>query len=491
MLKGLLANNQPKKVPSMKRADSKKLMPQGSNIMGNKMKKGTSGLNLDAQTKKLLSKGSALLIKRLSGMLLPEENEEEEAPVIELTPKQLDEDISRMLKEENPIAPKVQVHYSYITNKFHRNELVDQLVIHFEQDGETILKDLDEAKIQEEIIEVREGLIKETVKQHELMDSQGNYDYKTSSKIMRNKFNYNERQTQTPLQYIKEKGVSTAKPQLKNFSSEVNLSWIFDLYVKDAEHQAKEEEDKKPKKDQAAPNQAKKMDKQKAGSIYSTSFKRCLKIMERMIVQNEEEEKYSDYKYMFTEKGPEFSKGKEKNIYPLWRFLYPPNKKKNVTCICWNPYYTDMFAVSFGSYDFGKKKSAGSICLFSIKNTNYPEMVFQTEDGVMCIDFHPQSHALMAVGLYDGVVLVYDVRNRNRLPIYQSSIKTCKHTDPVWQVMWNPDISKNYNFYSISSDGRVMNWILMKDKLEPEEVIRLKLFNKKNKQNDEETSLIS
>jgi dynein intermediate chain 1 len=87
--------------------------------------------------------------------------------------------------------------------------------------------------------------------------------------------------------------------------------------------------------------------------------------------------------------------------------------------------------------------------------------------------------------------LVYDVRNRNKLPIYSSSVKTKKHSDPVWQIMWNPDISIYFNFYSISSDGRVMNWILMKDKLEPEEVIKLKLVNKKNKQNDEETSLIS
>lgn len=150
-----------------------------------------------------------------------------------------------------------------------------------------------------------------------------------------------------------------------------------------------------------------------------------------------------------------------------------------------------MFAVGFGSYDFGRKKSAGSICLFSIKNTNYPEMIFQTDDGVMSMDFHPTAYALLAVGLYDGVVLVYDVRNKNKLPIYQSSVKSKKHTDPVWQIMWNPDISVYYNFYSISSDGRVMNWILMKDKLEPEEVIRLKLINKKSKQTDEETSLIS
>lgn len=63
-----------------------------------------------------------------------------------------------------------------------------------------------------------------------------------------------------------------------------------------------------------------------------------------------------------------------------------------------------------------------------------------------------------------------------------------KHTDPVWQVSWNPDISKKYNFYSISSDGRVMNWILMKNKLEPEEVIKLKLTGKNS--DEEATSLI-
>lgn len=48
-------------------------------------------------------------------------------------------------------------------------------------------------------------------------------------------------------------------------------------------------------------------------------------------------------------------------------------------------------------------------------------------------------------------------------------------------------MAKNINFYSISSDGRVMNWVLMKNKLEPEEVIRLKLTGKSN---EEDISLI-
>ena len=73
--------------------------------------------------------------------------------------------------------------------------------------------------------------------------------------------------------------------------------------------------------------------------------------------------------------------------------------------------------------------------------------------------------------------MVFDIRLKgNNKPIYMSNVRTNKHTDPVWQVKWNEDVlSKNLNFYSISSDGRVTNWTLMKNKLEAEEVIKLKM----------------
>lgn len=61
-------------------------------------------------------------------------------------------------------------------------------------------------------------------------------------------------------------------------------------------------------------------------------------------------------------------------------------------------------------------------------------------------------------------------------------MRTAKHTDPVWQVKWAPlDGAKALSFYSISSDGRVTNWNLMKNKLEAEEVIKLKLVNDSEK----------
>jgi dynein intermediate chain 1 len=35
------------------------------------------------------------------------------------------------------------------------------------------------------------------------------------------------------------------------------------------------------------------------------------------------------------------------------------------------------------------------------------------ESGVMCLDFHPKYPALLAVGCYDGTVMVYDIRMKN------------------------------------------------------------------------------
>lgn len=52
----------------------------------------------------------------------------------------------------------------------------------------------------------------------------------------------------------------------------------------------------------------------------------------------------------------------------------------------------------------------------------------------MCLDFHPTHKSLLAVGCHDGTVMVFDIRHKANRPIYSSSIKTGKHTDPVWQV---------------------------------------------------------
>ena len=73
----------------------------------------------------------------------------------------------------------------------------------------------------------------------------------------------------------------------------------------------------------------------------------------------------------------------------------------------------------------------------------------------MCLNFHPNNPALLAVGCYDGCVMVFDIRSKSNKPIYSSSVRTSKHTDPVWEVSWQKEVdaTKQLNFFSISSDG--------------------------------------
>ncbi|KAL5506821.1 hypothetical protein EMCRGX_G008565 [Ephydatia muelleri] len=59
--------------------------------------------------------------------------------------------------------------------------------------------------------------------------------------------------------------------------------------------------------------------------------------------------------------------------------------------------------------------------------------VFQVDSGVMSLDIHPEHPYLIAVRLYDGTVAVYTLNGKGSIPLYRSTAKTGKHTDPVWQ----------------------------------------------------------
>ncbi len=70
---------------------------------------------------------------------------------------------------------------------------------------------------------------------------------------------------------------------------------------------------------------------------------------------------------------------------------------------------------------------------------------------------------------------VYDLKSEHpEKPRYRSTAKTGKHADPVWQVRWQPDdAEKKANFCSVSADGRVTQWTLVKNEIQHSDVITL------------------
>ena len=215
------------------------------------------------------------------------------------------------------------------------------------------------------------------------------------------------------------------------------------------------------------------------------------KIVERMLNLNTFGELARDYRF-YEDPADEFKDG-EGTLLPLWTFKYVDpdleesfdnkTQRLQVTDLQWNPKYGDLFAVSYGSYDFYKTCRKGFLCLFSLKNPSYPEYICSAGSGILCVDTHPSYPHIIAVGLYDGNVAVYDLSSSSSSPCYQSSAASGKHADAVWQVRpagrhqhrlliryfevkWAKDNLDGYlNFFSCSGDGRVTNWTIVKTSL--------------------------
>ena len=168
----------------------------------------------------------------------------------------------------------------------------------------------------------------------------------------------------------------------------------------------------------------------------------------------------------------------------LWDFICDETRGREVTCVAWNRLAPDVLAVGYGSRrgenkDLSSNSGAGLVAFWSLKNPEHPEWVFATPFGVTALDFSPTEFNLLAVGLHDGTVSVYDARvPGTNAPFLQSGGGVPgKHSDPVWQVSWargggDKDDKDASALVSISTDGRVTQWRLEKG-LEHVDLMRL------------------
>nr|XP_023483266.1 dynein intermediate chain 1, axonemal isoform X11 [Equus caballus] len=291
-----------------------------------------------------------------------------------------------------------------------------------------------------------------------------------------NKFNFSERASQTFNNPLRDRECQMEPPPRTNFSATANQWEIYDAYVEELEKQEKTKE-----KEKAKTPVAKKMGKmamRKMTSMESqsddiTKVTQAAKIVERMVNQNTYDDVAQDFKY-YEDAADEY-RDQEGTLLPLWKFQNDKAKRLAVTALCWNPKYNDLFAVGHGSYDF-MKQSRGMLLLYSMKNPSFPEYIFSSESGIMCLDMHVDHPYLVVVGHYDGNVAIYNLKKPHSQPSFRSSAKSGKHTDPVWQVKWQKDdMDNNLNFFSVSSDGRIVSWTLVKSELVHTDVIKLKV----------------
>ena len=238
--------------------------------------------------------------------------------------------------------------------------------------------------------------------------------------------------------------------------------------------------------------------------LQSDSFKKNLIYVERILNQSvyhkqyisyrnypemnfksEKEENKEKYKPAFIKKAKEKEKdekegeelNKESNqLQLLFKFRCDITKGRTVSSADWNWVNPDLLAATYGEIDLNVNKE-GHIIFWTQKNPNYPERVIDTPSRAMCCKFSPRNPNLIGVGMYDGVVAIYDIRKSGNKPIADSRELEKKHLDVVWEVDWvgkSHNSDKGEGLVSISSDGKIMEWSIKKG-LEAQD---LKLLNR-------------
>ena len=247
------------------------------------------------------------------------------------------------------------------------------------------------------------------------------------------------------------------------FSATVSPYILHDFFTK-KEKEANEEKEAEPIPTNTEEKDALEKMRKDNGRRIEKKLLVSAKIVERMVNLNTFDDIARDFRF-YEDPADEF-KNPDGSLLPLWKFSYESATHLEATYLMWSPNYEDLFAVSFGSFDFYNQPFSGYLCLFSLKNPSHPEYVCSAGSGVMCLDIHPLLAHIIVVGLYDGNVAVFNLKSESSSPSYMSSAQEGKHKEAVWQVKWVKDNLDGYlNFFSISGDGRVTNWTIVKTTL--------------------------
>ena len=81
-----------------------------------------------------------------------------------------------------------------------------------------------------------------------------------------------------------------------------------------------------------------------------------------------------------------------------------------------------------------ENKSRGMACVFSLKNPTFPEYICLSSCAILCLDVNHYHPHMLAVGLMNGNVAVYNLQIKSKHPTYISDSINGKHRNLINQV---------------------------------------------------------
>ncbi|ERL94430.1 dynein axonemal intermediate chain 4 [Dendroctonus ponderosae] len=160
------------------------------------------------------------------------------------------------------------------------------------------------------------------------------------------------------------------------------------------------------------------------------------------------------------------------NLNLLWTFANNATKGRCVTSFEWNPTNQDLIAVGYGKFYFAET-STGMVMIWNIKNPVQPERVYNFLNPVTTLSFSTKDPNLLAIGFYNGHVLVLNITSRDINLIGEN----VPGFDAVWSVVWRPNIDQTKETEQICAsfdDGRVIFYTIENTKdLQAQQMMRV------------------
>ncbi len=81
-----------------------------------------------------------------------------------------------------------------------------------------------------------------------------------------------------------------------------------------------------------------------------------------------------------------------------------------MTGMAWNRINKDLLAVAYAQQNKEEDAGGGLVLFWSMTNPEFPQQTLRTKSGVTSIEFSTEHPNVLAAGLYDGSVCIYDAK---------------------------------------------------------------------------------
>lgn len=294
------------------------------------------------------------------------------------------------------------------------------------------------------------------------------YEYLTEGKGRKRKMTTQE--TQTPLLLTKSRNTLAERSTTRNSETFASEWEMLDTYqaLEDAEKNViiRDPEDSisphmiyhSKLKLETVQNELEKEAIQAQQIISKPSFKNALLVIERLLASNVYEECQKKFRGLIVSDPTRLDIKYNYRLDLLWTFYNSSTVRRAVTAVKWNPVNHDVLAVGYGRFFYGDPQT-GLVSIWNIKNPTQPEREFHFKIPVTSIAFSKANPHLLAIGFYDGDVLIIDISCSELCVVSKSDRIKSRTFEPIWQIKWySEDYSDAEFIMCTGQDGRISRY---------------------------------